>query len=128
MQGRLAGAAAAQGLHDLPLAERLLAEARDHGRESTGAPLLLAWQARIEGQLDDLRDSAVGSLSPAELRVLRLLPTHLSFAKIATELYVSPNTVKTQAQSIYRKLGVGTRGEAVEAATESGLLDLPDRP
>ena len=128
VQGRLAGAAAAQGLHDLPLAERLLAEARDLAPKASGAPLLLNWQARIEGQLDDLRRSAVGSLSPAELRVLRLLPTHLSFAKIATELFVSPNTVKTQAQSIYRKLGVGTRGEAVEAATESGLLDRPDRP
>lgn len=39
-------------------------------------------------------------MTPAELRVLRYLPTHLTFAAIADELFVSRNTVKTQAISI----------------------------
>jgi LuxR family maltose regulon positive regulatory protein len=62
-------------------------------------------------------------MTPAELRVLRYLPTHLTFAGIADELFVSRNTVKTQAISIYRKLDVSSRGNAVEAARGLGLLD-----
>jgi DNA-binding CsgD family transcriptional regulator len=49
----------------------------------------------------------------AELRLLPLLSTHLSFAEIAAELFVSPNTAKTHAVSIYRKLDAGNRGQAV---------------
>jgi len=62
-------------------------------------------------------------LTTAELRVLRYLPTHLSFQAIAEELFVSRNTVKTQAIAIYRKLGVSSRGEAVAHAVDVGLLD-----
>jgi LuxR family maltose regulon positive regulatory protein len=64
-------------------------------------------------------------LTPAELRVLRFLPTHFSFPQIAAEAFVSPNTVKTQAQAVYRKLGVSSRREAVERAREAGFLDPP---
>ena len=52
-------------------------------------------------------------LTPAELRLLPLLATHLSFREIADELDVSRNTVKTQAISIYRRLGVSGRSEAI---------------
>jgi len=53
----------------------------------------------------------------AELRLLPLLATHLSFREIADQLKVSRNTVKTQAISIYRKLGVtGRSGAIAEAA------------
>ena len=62
------------------------------------------------------------SLTTAELRVLQLLPTHLSVAEIADRLYVSRNTVKSQTIAIYRKLGTSSRGGAVEIATEAGLL------
>jgi LuxR family transcriptional regulator, maltose regulon positive regulatory protein len=62
-------------------------------------------------------------LTPAEMRVLRYLPTHLSFEAIAEELIVSRNTVKTQAIAAYRKLGVSSRAEAVEQARDLGLLD-----
>lgn len=62
-------------------------------------------------------------LTPAELRVLRYLPTHLTFAAIADELFVSRNTVKSQAVSVYRKLDVSSRGPAVEAARALGLLE-----
>jgi LuxR family transcriptional regulator, maltose regulon positive regulatory protein len=66
---------------------------------------------------------AATPLTPAEMRVLRYLPTHLSFEAIAEELIVSRNTVKTQAIAAYRKLGVSSRAEAVAQARELGLLD-----
>jgi LuxR family maltose regulon positive regulatory protein len=66
---------------------------------------------------------AATPLTPAEMRVLRYLPTHLSFEAIAEELIVSRNTVKTQAIAAYRKLGVSSRAEAVEQARGLGLLD-----
>ena len=62
-------------------------------------------------------------LTPAELRLLHALPTHLSFREIAERQFVSPNTVKTQARSVYRKLGVSSRAEAVACARAAGLLD-----
>lgn len=62
------------------------------------------------------------SLTTAELRVLHHLPTHLSLAAIGAELFVSRNTVKTQAIAIYRKLGVSNRPDAVERARSLGLL------
>ena len=52
---------------------------------------------------------------PPSCALLPLLPSHLTLAEIAERLYVSRNTVKTQAISIYRKLGVSTRGEAIDA-------------
>ena len=63
------------------------------------------------------------SLTTAELRVLRYLPTHLTMAEIAERLYVSRNTVKTQAIAIYRKLGTASRSGAVEIARDAGLFD-----
>jgi LuxR family maltose regulon positive regulatory protein len=56
------------------------------------------------------------SLSPQELRVLRLLGAGSTYAEIAQELIVSPNTIKTQVSNIYRKLGVSRRTEALETA------------
>ena len=52
-------------------------------------------------------------LTAAEIRVLRYLPTHLSLAAIAANLFVSRNTVKTHAIAVYRKLGVSSRPDAV---------------
>jgi LuxR family maltose regulon positive regulatory protein len=61
-------------------------------------------------------------LSPAELRVLRYLPAHLSRPEIAGELSVSPNTVSVHIRSIYAKLQVRDRAAAVQRARELGLL------
>jgi LuxR family transcriptional regulator, maltose regulon positive regulatory protein len=63
------------------------------------------------------------SLTAAELRIVPLLATHLSFPEIGTELFLSPNTIKSQAYSLYRKLGVGSRSQAVARSRELGLLD-----
>jgi LuxR family maltose regulon positive regulatory protein len=62
-------------------------------------------------------------LTAAELRLLPHLTTHLSFREIGELLFVSRNTVKTQAISVYRKLGVSSRSEAIAHAAELGLVD-----
>jgi len=61
-------------------------------------------------------------LSPAELRLLPYLQTHLTIREIGERLFVSRNTVSTELGSIYRKLGVSSRNEAVQQATAIGLL------
>jgi len=61
-------------------------------------------------------------LSESELRVLRYLPTNLTVPEIASELYVSVNTVKTHIRNVYSKLGTHRRTEAVTLARDRGLL------
>jgi LuxR family maltose regulon positive regulatory protein len=60
-------------------------------------------------------------LSERELEIVRYLPTSLSNAEIATALYVSLNTLKTHLRTIYRKLGVRGRDEAIERAEALGI-------
>ena len=61
-------------------------------------------------------------LTPAELRLLPYLQTHLTIREIAERLFVSRNTVNSEVSSIYRKLGVSSRNDAVQQATTIGLL------
>ena len=69
--------------------------------------------------------SALGAsaLASAELRLLPMLSTHLSFPEIAGEMFLSRRTIKAEAMSIYRKLGVSSRNQAVGRARELALLD-----
>jgi LuxR family maltose regulon positive regulatory protein len=100
-------------------AERFLVEVPDaaHAKEQlTSVRRLLEERAEAEAW-------GPSSLTTAELRVLRYLPTHLTMAEIAERLYVSRNTVKTQAIAVYRKLGTASRSGAVEIAREAGLFD-----
>jgi LuxR family maltose regulon positive regulatory protein len=62
------------------------------------------------------------SLTAAELRLVPLLSTHLVFREIGERLHVSRHTVKTQAISVYPKLGVSSRSEAIDRAQAIGLL------
>jgi LuxR family maltose regulon positive regulatory protein len=66
--------------------------------------------------------TGVSPLTPAELRLLPYLQTHLTIREIAERLFVSRNTVNSEISSIYRKLGVSSRNGAVEQATTIGLL------
>ncbi len=63
----------------------------------------------------------VEPLTEREVAVLRLLGSPLSQREIGAELYVSPNTVKTHTQAIYRKLGVSARQDAVVQANHLGI-------
>ena len=78
-------------------------------------------------RLGEHRDADRSGLTTAELRLLPLLTTHLSFREIAEQLSVSRNTVKTQAISVYRKLNVSSRSEAIAYARGLGLVDQSPR-
>ena len=75
------------------------------------------------GQPDTSRSLRVlvEPLTPAELRILKLLPTS-TYPQMAAALYISRNTVKTHRRSIYQKLGVTSRSEAIERAVNLRLL------
>ena len=60
--------------------------------------------------------------TPAEIDILRRLAGSLSLGQIASELYLSPNTVKTHTTSLYRKLGARSRTEAVKIGRERLLI------
>lgn len=120
-------ARAAARLDDAPAATRMLAEASRVLKLTPDAIVLEEWIAETALSVEAVSASAIRDLTPAELRILQYLPTHLSFPQIAGQVFVSPNTVKTQAQGVYRKLGVTSRREAVEHARAAGLLD-PDGP
>jgi LuxR family maltose regulon positive regulatory protein len=64
----------------------------------------------------------VEPLSPQELKVLQRLCAGQTYAEMAEALIVSPNTIKTQVNSIYRKLGVSRRAEAIAASQHLHLL------
>jgi LuxR family maltose regulon positive regulatory protein len=67
--------------------------------------------------------AGASALTHAELRLLPLLSTHLSLKEIGTQLFLSRHTVKSQALSIYRKLGVSSRNEAVIRCRQLALLE-----
>ena len=109
-------------LDDVGAARTLLADAEPHLRRMPDAIVLEEWAREVSEQADAAPAQGRWPLSPAELRLLHYLPTYLSFREIADELVVSKNTVKSQAQSIYRKLGVSSRREAVACAEAAGLV------
>ena len=51
-----------------------------------------------------------------------LLPTRLTYSEIGERLFISRDTVKTQATSVYHKLGASSRNDAVDRMTELGLI------
>jgi LuxR family maltose regulon positive regulatory protein len=98
-----------------------------HHRTAHGAFLAAIMDVLSGREIDSVAKqarSAIGTqrLSETELRVLRFLPTNLTASEIASEIYVSGNTVKTHMRNIYTKLDAHSRGQAVERARESGLL------
>jgi LuxR family maltose regulon positive regulatory protein len=97
-------------------------------RELHWPPALASFTARV---LDAGRSRPVGSrvaLTESERAVLGMLSTQRSISEIAEALTVSPKTVKTHVRTIYGKLGVHTRREALAAAQEGGLVTvLPER-
>jgi LuxR family maltose regulon positive regulatory protein len=105
-------------------AHAVLRQADDTLRQRPDLGVLPAQADELRTRLATMRRTGLGasSLSAAELRLLPLLPSHLTFREIGERLFISQHTVKTQALSIYRKLGVSTRSDAVHHAQQLGLL------
>ncbi len=124
VQGRLSLARVSLALGDADRARMLLEEAGDARIPAAASSRLDRLYAETRQRLVETSAGLAGdsSLTTAEVRVLQYLPTHLSFPQIADELFVSRHTVKTQAMSAYRKLGVHTRAEAIVTARRAGLL------
>jgi LuxR family transcriptional regulator, maltose regulon positive regulatory protein len=123
---RIMLARAALTLADVAAARRLLSEASQLARRVPDAVVFGGWLDETWGLVDSAASTALAgprALTMAELRILRFLPTHLSFREIGGRLHVSTNTVKTQAHAVYRKLSVSSRSEAVARAADIGLLD-----
>ena len=111
-------------LEDLAGARVVLRQARDILQLRPDVGVLPGQVEELWSGLDKARTANQGasSLTTAELRLLPLLATHLSFREIGERLYISHNTVKTQAISIYRKLGASSRSQAVQRLQELGLV------
>jgi LuxR family transcriptional regulator, maltose regulon positive regulatory protein len=113
------------GRGDLPGARALVDQARELVEQSTDPgvlPSLLEQAEEALGSRPRRPVQVVAPLTERELAVLRLLPSRLSTREIGRELDVSPNTVRSHVQAIYRKLGVSSRTEAVTQARQLGLL------
>ena len=89
---------------------------------SQGYPDAGTLPARLRRLGQRIRQGEDYGLTSAELRVLGFLPTHFSLQEIADRLYLARATVKTHVASIYEKLGVPGRSEAVEVIERSGLV------
>ena len=111
-------------LADQSTVRHLLREIDDILRHRPDLGVLVDEVAAFRDSVTSVQAGAAGAtpLSPAELRLLPYLQTHLMMREIAERLFVSRNTVSSQVSSIYRKLGVSSRHEAVEHATAMGLL------
>ena len=126
VQARIELARAHLALADVAGARTLMREIDELLRRRPGLGTPVGEAEALRAQLSNQRGSGISgpsALTAAELRLLPLLTTYLSFAEIGEELFVSPNTIKTQAGSIYRKLGASTRSQAVTRARELGLLE-----
>jgi LuxR family transcriptional regulator, maltose regulon positive regulatory protein len=113
-------------LGDLAGARTLMQEVNELLRQRPGLGTLVGEAQAFRDQLANERGSSIpgaSSLTAAELRLLPMLSTHLSFAEIAAEMSLSRSTVSSQAMSIYRKLGAGSRSQAVARSRELGLLE-----
>ena len=113
-------------LADLAAARTLMREVDELLRRRPGLGNLAAEAAALRARLSQERGSSVlgaSALTGAELRLLPMLATHLSFPQIAEEMSLSRNTIKSQVYSIYRKLGASTRNQAVSRSRELGLLE-----
>ena len=110
---------------DFSSARHLMREIRDILRLRPNLGTLIEQVTEFHTIMDSASTTgAIGGspLSQAELRLLPFLQTHLTIGEIGERLFITRNTASSEISSIYRKLGVSARGEAVERATAIGLL------
>jgi LuxR family maltose regulon positive regulatory protein len=113
-------------LADLAGARTLMREVDEVLRRRPGLGTLVEEAQALRAQLTEQRGTSspgASALTAAELRLLPLLSTHLTFPEIGQELFVSRHTVKSQANSIYRKLDASSRSQAVTRGRQLGLLE-----
>jgi len=113
-------------LSDLAGARSLMREVDELLKRRPGLGTLVGEAEALRAWLSGPRSPdgpGTSVLTAAELRLLPLLTTHLSFPEIAAELSLSPHTVKSQVWSIYRKLGASSRSQMIARSRELGLLE-----
>jgi LuxR family transcriptional regulator, maltose regulon positive regulatory protein len=113
-------------LQDAAAARTVLHEADEILRRRPSLGVFVQHAEDLRAELARMKgNSAPGAsaLTAAELRLLPMLGTHLSLPEIAEEMFLSRNTIRSQAYSIYRKLGVSSRSQAVAQARKLGLLE-----
>ena len=104
-------------------------EVDDLLRRRPGLGTLVGQARALRAQLSKLRGPnalarlVASALTAVELRLLALLSTHLTFREIAEQMSLSRTTIKSQAMSIYRKLGTSSRSQAVARSRELRLLE-----
>ena len=126
VQARIELARCYLALFDFGAARTLLREADEILVRRPRLGVFVRQAADLRAELSRARGSSslgASALTTAELRLLPMLSTHLSFPEIAEEMFLSRHTVKAEAMSIYRKLGATSRSEAVGRARELALLD-----
>ena len=122
-------------LSDFAAAQILLKEVTDVLTRRTSLGTFVGQAEELQAQLSQARGSfttGASALTAAHLRLLPVLHTHLSFPEIAVQMFLSPNTVKSQAISIYRKLErllTQPGGHTVpRAGAPGGITPGPDSP
>jgi LuxR family maltose regulon positive regulatory protein len=126
LQTRIELARAYLALRDTRSVRSLLDEINKLLGEKPDVGVLVDQARALEREVEEmpqLEGAGGAGLTAAELRLLPLLTTHLSFREIGEQLFVSRNTIKTQAISVYRKLGVSSRSEAISRAADLGLVE-----
>jgi LuxR family maltose regulon positive regulatory protein len=123
--GLLECARAYLAISDTAGARTVLAEAQRITRRRPELGTLIAGLEDLGMRTAEASETLVGSstLTPAELRLLPFLSTHLTFEEIGDRLSVSRHTIKTQAMSVYAKLQTSSRSQTVERAVDLGLLE-----
>jgi LuxR family transcriptional regulator, maltose regulon positive regulatory protein len=126
VQARIELARAHLGLADIAGFRTLMREIDEVLRRRPALGTLVGEAQALRARLASEHGSTIpgaSALTAAELRVLPMLATHLSFPEIGAEMFLSPNTIKSQAMSIYRKLEASSRSQAVARSRELGLLE-----
>jgi len=126
VQARIELAHVHLALADVSGARTLMREVDELLRRRPGLGSLVDEAEALRTRLSQERGSIIlgaSTLTAAELRLLPMLSTYQSFRELAAQMFLSPNTVKSQAISIYRKLGVSSRSQAIARSRELGLLE-----
>jgi DNA-binding NarL/FixJ family response regulator len=118
-------AASADAIRAL-IAAGLVEEAATHeaveALNAAGLIVAAADEAAADALAEAAATARAASITMAEERILRYLPTKLTFAVIAHKLGISRSAAKDRAERAYKKLGVHSRAEAVSRARELGLI------